>query len=898
MRYIIRPNDRPEGTALVRMVIKTGSIDERDDELGFAHFVEHMAFNGSTNVPEGEMIKLLERKGLAFGADTNASTGFDRTEYKLDLPRADDDLLDTALMLMRETASELTITPEAVERERGVILSERRVRNNYNLKNIIDSLEFAFPDARIPTRIPIGTLETLEAASAEGLRTFWQREYVPGDTTLIIIGDFDPQAVERKVTERFAGWTARETGDQSPAGPVDYGDAGRTAVYLDPALTETITILRHAPFIERADTVEQRRVNVLRTIADNIVSRRLQRLLRSDDPPFRSASFGTNDFFEVARTSQITVATVEGEWQRGLNAAIDEYRRALEYGFTEAEIDEQLRSLRTGFVNAVTNASTRSNQSHLRNAMLIARGDLVPDHPRNALARFDAVASEATPDNVLAAYRENLVALDNPLIRFSGKSAPEGGEAALREAVEQAFAREITPPEDKQVVEFAYTDFGAPGTIASDTLTPEYEIRTIRFENGVMLNLKQTDLAADQISVRVAVDGGQMLSTRDNPAAVALASLLTNGGLGRHSLDELQSILAGQSVSARFSAGDDAFVGSGSTTRANLDLQLQLLAAFITDPGYRSEGLGPWKRSLEDFYARIGKTPGSAYGEVRFPRLTDNDPRFVRPPIEFYQGLDYTHLQGNIADRLANGAIEIAIVGDFNEQLAIDYVAQTFGALPAREESFRSYDDERRILSVTADRSDTVVRHDGEPDQAMVRYVWPTNDNDDWVETSQFELLTRIVQLMLTDSLREELGQTYSPMTNSSMSDRFESFGTFEIGASVDVAQVDAVKAAMDQTLERLLAEAPDEDLIDRARQPIFEALDNRLKTNGSWMGIVERAQSKPGDLERFRTTRDRYEAMTGEDLLMLARKYLQPDKAIAFTVLPRDPVVGETSQD
>jgi zinc protease len=247
MRYIIRRNNRPENTALVRMEIATGSLDERDDERGFAHYVEHMAFNGSTNVPEGEMVKLLERKGLAFGADTNASTGFERTQYKLNLPKADPELLDTALMLMRETASELTIAEEAVERERGVILSERRVRNNYRLKNTMDNLEFSYEGARLSKRLPIGTIETLEAASAAGLRGFWEREYVPADTVLVVVGDFDPAEVEAKIRERFADWQASESPDQPSAGPVDLDRKELTDIYLDPALTESVSLARNAP---------------------------------------------------------------------------------------------------------------------------------------------------------------------------------------------------------------------------------------------------------------------------------------------------------------------------------------------------------------------------------------------------------------------------------------------------------------------------------------------------------------------------------------------------------------------------------------------------------------------------------------------------------------------------
>ena len=170
LRYIVRPNATPAGQGMVWMWFHGGSLFENEDERGYAHFVEHMAFNGSTNVPEGEMVRLLEREGLAFGADTNASTGFDQTIYKLNLPRNDPVLLDTALMLMRETASELTFDPEAVEREKGVVLSERRVGDTYAYGNTVDNFEFLFPGARLPARLPIGTAQALQAASADQLR--------------------------------------------------------------------------------------------------------------------------------------------------------------------------------------------------------------------------------------------------------------------------------------------------------------------------------------------------------------------------------------------------------------------------------------------------------------------------------------------------------------------------------------------------------------------------------------------------------------------------------------------------------------------------------------------------------------------------------------------------------
>jgi len=328
LRYIVRRNDRPENTALVRMDIAAGSLDERAEERGYAHYVEHMAFNGSTNVPEGEMIKLLERLGLAFGADTNASTGFDRTQYKLDLPRADEELLDTALMLMRETASELDFDEAAVQREKGVILAERRVRNGYALKNTVDSLEFAYPGALIGERLPIGTAETLEAADAAALRAFWEREYVPSDTVIVVVGDFDPALVEAKITEHFGSWRAAPSPEQPAAGPIDPDYRGTTDIYLDPALTETITLARHDAYVDRPDTRAERRAALLRQVATGALSRRLQRLQRSENPPFRGVSFSTSDLFETGRTTSLGVASEEGRWMWRWTNTVARWRTA------------------------------------------------------------------------------------------------------------------------------------------------------------------------------------------------------------------------------------------------------------------------------------------------------------------------------------------------------------------------------------------------------------------------------------------------------------------------------------------------------------------------------------------------------------------------------------------
>ncbi|WPZ04387.1 insulinase family protein [Blastomonas marina] len=887
MRYIIRQNDTPAGQGLVRMHIEAGAIDEREGESGYAHYLEHMAFNGSTNVPEGEMVKLLERKGLAFGADTNAQTGYDHTRYKLDLPNNSEDLLDTALMLMRETAGELTFAPEAVDRERGVMLAEKRDRNNFAYRNGRDGLEFAYPGSRLSRNEIAGTVEDLENATSERLRAFWMREYVPAATTLIVVGDFDPAMVEAKIRAEFSDWQREGAVDQADFGPVNPARAGLTDIYLDPSLPEIVDFSRHGAYVDEPDTIARRKENTLRSIAYGIIARRIARIARSEDPPFRGAAFSTSDVFDAGRTTSLVVQTVDGEWQRGVDAVVGEYTRAMAFGFTEAEVAEQVANRRNGLETATANQDTRSNATLNGAAVALVQSEIVPSEPADGLARFNSFADEITPETVLAALKRDAVALDDPLIRFVGKSAPEGGEAALRAAWDAAIARAPEPLEEEAVLVWPYTDFGTPGAVVSDTLTEELDIRTLRFGNGVMLNLKQTDIVDDQILVQVNIDGGSLLDTKEDPLKTQLVGLMTQGGLGALTLDELQTALAGRSVGNAFGLTSDTFVSYVGTKPRDLELQLQLLAAYLVDPGLRNDPVVRFRAGLDDVFARRYATPSAAYGTGIGRILSDGDPRFTAPEKEALMALDFEQLEAAIGDRLENGAIEIGVVGDFDAPAVIDAVAATFGALPQREVEFRE-DFGIRERSFTATRGPVVIEHEGEADQAQLRFIWPTADDSDFERDMRLSLLARVVDIVLTDTLREELGQAYSPFAGSSTSRIYPDYGTFLAGASLELAQLEAGRQAIIAAIEGLRAAPVDEDLLQRARQPLLENYDNALKTNGSWMSLVADAQRNPRDRERFLQGKEVALAITGEELQALAIEYLDPARAVQVEVVPK----------
>jgi zinc protease len=307
---------------------------------------------------------------------------------------------------------------------------------------------------------------------------------------------------------------------------------------------------------------------------------------------------------------------------------------------------------------------------------------------------------------------------------------------------------------------------------------------------------------------------------------------------------------------------------------------------MLTDPGYRPEAEERYRRDIANFFARMNATPNSALSNALGAILSDGDPRFALAPESDYRALTFAKLRGDIADRLARGAIEIALVGDFDEAQAIQLVAATLGALPAREPDFAPYAD-NRTRPFTSDRSRRTIHHTGEANQALIRFTWPTRDDSDAHESAVLGLLERVMRIALTEELRERLGETYSPGVGASQSDVWTGYGTFAIAAAVDVEDVDAARSAMLATVAQLAANPPEADLMDRARRPWLEAIDNALKNNAGWMNLSARAQTETERIERFVTAKERISSISAEELQQAAQRYLKAGEAVEVDVLP-----------
>lgn len=887
MRYAIRRNATPLGSASIRMRFDVGSTAEAEDQQGLAHFLEHMAFNGSTHVPEGEMVKILERHGLAFGADTNASTSFTETVYKLDLPQVSDEVVDTGLMLMRETASELSIDPRAVDRERGIILSERRARDQYAYRRLTHFLDFALPGTLVARRMPIGTPEVIRSAPAERIRDLYRRFYRPDRSVLIVTGDIEPDLIEASIRERFSDWQPAGPKEAEPVtGTINPDRPTSTAYFRDPDVPTSVSLFATKPADTSPDSARKRERSILETLANAVLSRRLSKLARQEDPPILGGSAGYAPLFGAAELASIDISARGDDWRSAVAVADRELRRALSYGFTQAELDEQMANLRRGFENGARQAATRRSDA-LADALVSAiNDDLVVTTPAWRLEQFNAFAPQITLDAVNNAFRA-IWSGANPQVHVSGKKAIAGAPGAILAAYDESRATEVLPVADAERAAFAYRDFGNAGAVIADNRIADLDIRTIRFANNVRLNIRKTDFEQDRIRVSLRIGRGALEFGKDKPGLrMFMNGAFASGGLVAHSLDELQTITAGRSVALGLAASDEYFGTTTITTPDDLELQMQIFAAYMMAPGFRVDGDRQWQNRIPVVYDTLDASPGAIAGRDVPRIIASGDPRFGTPPLAILQQRNMAELKAATARAFASGAIEIGIVGDIDEQAAIDVVARTFGALPMRDEAPPRLDEARQV-SFPTDRTPVVLLHEGKPDEAMAMAYWPTTDNSDFRTEATLSMLSAVMGLMLTEELRETLGATYSPVAYSSTSSIYPGFGQLVASNNVAVDDIARVESAVDAIANRLRTEPVSADLMLRARKPILERIDKARRENGNWIALIDEAQTEPRWIERFRVARPVYESISADDLRQAAIRWLDPAAALRIRIIP-----------
>jgi len=889
LRYVIRPNHEPKDRASLRLLVLSGSLEESENQRGLAHFLEHMAFNGSTHYAPGTLVEFFQRMGMNFGGDTNAYTSYDHTAYQIELPNTKPDTVAQGLQVFADFAGGLLLTPAMITKERPIILSEKRTRDSVEYREFVASFEFLLGDALFPRREPIGLTPVIDQAQRDRFVSLYDDWYRPERMVVIVVGDIDPAAVQRQIVAAFGA-----VADRAPAPPPpDYGHVTialglRTAYHAEPEAPATdVSIDVMAPYSYQPDTSALRLRHLTRDLAVAMLNRRLEILSKKEGAPFIRGNASVQENFNFFRDAGIDLTCPPAQWQAALAAGEQELRRALQFGFTASELREAVANTRNALQQAAARASTRRSPALVGEIIESLVDRTVFTSPAEDLALYGPALDRASPEECANALRV-LFSPPGRYVMVAGNAHLEGdAQAAIATAYEAAHAVAIKPPETLSSEAFAYTDFGPPGRIVERTYVPDLDLTLVRFANGVRVNLKKTPFEANQIRLGVRVGAGQLVEPASEPGLAFFSDLTFGpGGLGRHSEDDLARILAGRNVGVEFEVGGDALTFGGKTTREDLLLECQLLAAHLSDPGYRPESLRVATKNIDEIYNELAHTPeGPLQAEV--PRLLANgDPRFGLPSRAAAQSRTLDEEKAWLAPQLGSGPIEIGIVGDLDPEATLTALARTVGALPPRQPK-PAYGTERVVHFPAQPFAKDYAVPTAIPKTTVALY-WPTTDGMEIHVARRLNVLANVLSDRLRVKIREQLGGAYDPAAASDASDAYPGYGMLLAEVTVDPTRAQEIANAIVAVAADLQANGVTADELARAKLPILTSLRESVRTNPYWLGaVLSRCQEFPQRLDWARTRTSDITAITEADLDALAKAYLAPNRVFRVIVSP-----------
>ena len=889
MTYALMPNAEPKDRVSLRIFVEAGSIQEKDHQRGIAHYLEHMLFNGTTHFPAGEMVEFFQRMGMGFGSHTNAYTSFDQTVYMLELPDFQDEFVEPALQLFRDVGDGILFEPEELEKERGVILSEKQVRDTPQFRMFEKEYEFLMYGTLAAERMVIGTEEAIRGVTQEDFFEYYQAYYRPENMALIFVGDFEVEPMVEAIEAAFEGFKKDPPAVVAPDLGTLPADAPQFGFFAEPeAPYAVVGINLVEPYSGLPDSRAQRIEDLKLDLAYSMINRRFEKRAKDADASFLNASVSQSGYFKFAEVHGFGFTCQPDIWEASLAEGEQMIRQVLAYGFTQAELDEIRARRINALEESVVRKTTRNSRSLSYGIIGAYSDDTVYMSPEGELELFKPAYEAVTVEEIHDAFKQVWGAAE-PRIFVAGKVNIDGDPERAIEGVWQSSAQvEVVAPEEVVVAEFAYQDFGTPGVIGSRSVVEDLAITQLSLGNGIRVNYKQTDFKENQISITARIAGGMLTLPEDKPELLTFTNqTFGDAGLVAHSADELEAIFAGKTMSLGFSVDEDAFVFNGSASPADLPDLLNYLTAWITAPGYRSEATPVAKRYFEAVEKYINHSAEGVIWDAVPHFLHGDDPRFGWPERAKLDLLTIDDVKAWLSSYLGSAFMEISVVGDFEAEALETELLRTVATLPPRAPTPRPLSESRTVMKPEGG-VDPVFQFVSEQDKGVTMVVWPTDDMEDIEKTRSLNVVAGVLSDRLRIEVRERLGESYSPRANHSASQVFDDYGYITAQVFGDAARVGIVREAVLAAAESIRNEGTNEEELERILKPRLRSIEEQMRNNSYWLyTVMADSSQKPEKFDWARTIESSYASISVEDINRLARAYLNPEARNVVMVLP-----------
>ncbi len=831
LTYYIRHNEKPDNRADFYIAQKVGSVLEEENQRGLAHFLEHMAFNGTTNLPGMTLRNYLQSRGIKFGENLNAYTAIDQTVYMVtnvqtDLPG----LVDTCLLILHDWSSFIALEDTEIDNERGVILEEERTTGGANRRVMEQILPKMYPNSPYGERLPIGTREVIANFKYDELRDYYKKWYRPDLQGLIIVGDIDVDAIEARIKEMFADIPAPVNAATRTQFMIEDNEEPIVAIATDPELTSYQISMYHkqdaTPDSLKNDITYWMSEYLINLVAD-MQNNRLQELTQKPNPPFVYGYSYYGDYY-VSPTkdawTNVVVAKDGAGIEEAIAAIVAETKRMQEYGFTASEYERAKADFLKYVESAYNERNNTENEKHvdacldhfLSNEPMMdieteyqLYQQIIPNLPLEAI---NALVKEIIPENnfvmtLLAPEKE-------------GEVLPT--EEELLAMYNNALNVEVEAYEEEVFDGPIVAKLRKPGKVVAATKDETFGTTEWTLSNGMKVIYKQTTFKEDEIRMSAYSEGGLTVLPQDDPYTLqVLGDIITLGGVGEFSAIDLPKVLAGKKVSVSPYISTYSEGMSGSCSPKDLETMLQLVYLYFTAPRADEEAFASTMERTKAMLKNMELNPMITFSDTLNKVLYNNHPLTVRMKVEDYDKVDYAKAMEFYKDRFADpNNFTFTFVGNIDVKTFRPLVEQYLGSLKKNK---RSEDWKNIGLSVNDDNYVTHYRKEMQDPKTSVYMIYNGDMEYNLYNDTYMDVLSDVLDIVYTKSIREEQGGTYGVgvmgQVNNRPEDNFMFYIVFDTNDEVYATLMDIAKAGLKDIAEN-----------GPRQEDLTKVLENKLK--------------------------------------------------------------------
>ncbi|MGD8866403.1 MAG: insulinase family protein [Gemmatimonadales bacterium] len=895
LRYYIRVNSEPRERAELRLVVRAGSILEDDDQQGLAHFVEHMAFNGTEHFEKQELVDYLEGIGMQFGPEINAYTSFDETVYILTVPTDSAELLATAFQILEDWAHAVSFEDEEIDKERGVVIEEWRLGQGAAARLQKKQFPILFKDSRYAERLPIGKPETLENFDYATLKRFYRDWYRPDLMAVIAVGDFDPDTIQQLIHRHFADLEGPASPRERVRYPVPDHDETLFAIATDPEMTFNSVNVYWKQDLREQNSFRDYRQSVVEALYNQMLNQRLFELTQQADPPFLGAFSGQGRFIGAKEVYILGAGAPDNGIERALMATMTEAERVARFGFTETELQREKRELLRAMEQAYAEREKTESSAY---AAEYVRSFLW-DEPTPGIASEFELTKRFVPGITLEEVNRlarDWIVDENRVILVS---APENEtdtvptEDDLSAVFAAVAATEMTAYEDMASDAPLVAHAPEPAPIVERETIDEIGVQRWELANGVRVILKPTDFKDDEIVFRAWSPGGSSLASDENyMAAVTATSAVTQGGAGEFSLVDLQKALAGKVVRVSPYVSSLTEGLSGSASPSDVETMFQLIYLYFTAPRRDEQAFQSLTTRIQAFVANRSADPIAAYRDTIQVTMAQHHFRARPASAELYEEMDLDKSFAFYRDRFADASdFTFVFVGTFDPDSLEPLIQSYLGGLPSsgRVENWRDEGIEPPTGVIQKD----VYRGIEPKSQTQIMFTGPF----EWTRENRYAMasLASVLRIRLREVLREDMGGTYGVGVSGMPSRDPQPEYQFTITFGTAPERLDELTEAVFVQIDSLQRFGPTQEDIDKVKETQRRQREVNLRENDYWLGQLVAADRYGLDPRDILTYEQMVEALDIETVQQAAREYLRTDNYVQVSLYPESG--GEPSQ-